>query len=228
MTVLVTIFCIALTCGAYGLSRLVGRRFPSPLTVPVFLSTPLVIFVLWITRIDLDGYAHAKSILGYFLGPATVALAVPLYRNRQVLVDHALPVVAGIVTGVAATMVGAIACAKALGLGRGVQAALSIKSVTAPVAIELAPKVHAQATVAAAFVIITGLVGSMIGPWLLTRFRVPYPIARGEALGTISHGQGTAQALVESELTGAAASIAMGVAAVATSLLAPVVVSALR
>ncbi|CAB4956524.1 unannotated protein [freshwater metagenome] len=217
---LLTVYCIAITIGAYAVSRAIGRRYPSPLTVPVFLSTPLVMLVLWGTHIDLSGYSQAKSIMTYLLGPATVALAVPLYRHRHVLIKDALPFCVGLVSGTFSTMIAAIGCAKLLGLSPELQAALSIKSVTAPIAIALAPKIDADPTLTAGFVIITGLVGSMFGPWLLTRMRITRAEARGEALGTISHGQGTAEALHEGDLTGAASSIAMGSAAVLTSLIA--------
>jgi len=222
-----TVFCVALTVAAYSLSRRIGRRYSSPLTVPVFLATSMVMVVLVATGLDLDGYAHAKSFLAEFLGPATVALADPLYRNRRVLIDHARPVVVGLVVGAVASMVAAVGAGALLGLDRGIRAALAIRSVTAPVAIELAGEVDADPTVVAAFVILTGLVGSMIGPCLLTRIRVGREIARGEALGTVSHGQGTAQALTESDATGAAASVAMGSVAVVVSLLAPVAVRVL-
>jgi putative effector of murein hydrolase len=98
---------------------------------------------------------------------------------------------------------------------------ISIKSVTAPVAVELARMIQADPALTTAFVIVTGMIGVMLGPWLLDRVGVRSPLARGLALGTISHGQGTAQAALENELSGAIASVALGVAAVFGSLLAP-------
>ena len=133
MSAAVTAFCIALTVGAYALSRVIGKRFPSPFTVPVFLSTPVIMVVLVVTGTGLTGYAQAQSIMSWFLGPATVALAVPLYRNRRVLVDHWRAMSVGLVVGVLSTMVSAIALARLLGLPPQLQAALSIKSATAPV-----------------------------------------------------------------------------------------------
>ena len=98
---------------------------------------------------------------------------------------------------------------------------MSVKSVTAPVAVELARILHGNATLAAAFVIATGMAGTMLGPWLMDRAGIRHPLARGLALGTISHGQGTAQALLEGEQQGAIAGIAMGAAAVLTSIVLP-------
>jgi putative effector of murein hydrolase len=100
-------------------------------------------------------------------------------------------------------------------------ASIAIKSVTAPIAVELAPIVHGDPTLAAGFVIATGMIGVMLGPWLMNLIGIRAPLARGLALGTISHGQGTAQALHEGELQGAVAGIAMGLAAVLTSFAGP-------
>lgn len=97
---------------------------------------------------------------------------------------------------------------------------------TAPIAIELATILKGDPALAAAFVIATGMIGTMLGPWLLTRLGIVHPIARGLALGTISHGQGTAQALTEGSLQGAIAGIAMGGSAIATSFVLPFIIDA--
>jgi len=118
-------------------------------------------------------------------------------------------------------VIAGVALARALGLSRTIVVSISIKSVTAPVAVEIARMIEADQTLTAAFVIVTGMIGVMLGPWLLDRAAIRSPLARGLALGTVSHGQGTAQAALEGELAGAIASIALGVAAVFTSLVAP-------
>jgi putative effector of murein hydrolase len=221
----VTGFSIGVTLGAYAVSRLVGRRYPSPLTTPVFFSTALIILVLAPAGIGVSDYEPAKRIMTVLLGPATVALAVPLYKSRHALLQRTVPAVAGLVVGSLVTLSAAILLARALALPDVIRASISIKSVTAPIAIELAPIVHGSPPLTAAFVIATGMIGAMFGPWLMNIIGIRDPLARGLALGTISHGQGTAQAVSEGELQGAAAGIAMGLAAVFTSLVAPVVVT---
>jgi putative effector of murein hydrolase len=215
---------IAVTVGAYALSRRVARRYPSPLTTPVFFSTVLIILVLSPIGVRLDDYEPARRIMVFLLGPATVALAVPLYKSRRTLLTNTLPALAGLAVGSLATLSAALVLARLLGLPSVIRASLSIKSVTAPIAIELAPIIHGSPTLTAAFVIATGMIGAMLGPWLMTVIGIHDPLARGLALGTISHGQGTAQAVIEGELQGAAAGIAMGLAAVFTSMVAPVLV----
>ena len=220
----VTVSCIVVTLAAYVLSRIVARRYPSPLTTPVFFGTILTILVLAPTGIRVSDYEPAKHIMIFLLGPATVSLAVPLYKSRRTLLTNTLPACAGLAIGSLATLFAAVVLARVLGLPSVIRASISIKSVTAPIAIELAPLIDGSPTLTAAFVIATGMIGAMLGPWLMNATGIHDPLSRGLALGTISHGQGTAQALIEGELQGAAAGIAMGSTAVFTSVVAPVLV----
>lgn len=216
-----TAFCIALTVGAYALSRFAARRYPSPLTTPVFFSTALIVALLVAAGVEFEQYRPARDVLVFLLAPATVALAVPVYKNRATLRAHLLPAMAGIVAGCLSTIAVAVLLGAWLGIGENVLASLSVKSVTAPIAVELATIVHGDPALAAVFVIVTGMLGAMFGPWLMNIARIAHPLARGLALGTISHGQGTAQAVSEGELQGAIAGIAMGMSAVFTSIALP-------
>jgi len=218
-------FGVAATLAAYLLSRRVARRYPSPFTTPVFFSTPIVIAMLLLAGLRLEDYRPAKELMVFLLGPATVALAVPLHKNWRTLIENALPACFGLAVGSLSTLIAAAALAKLCGLPPVVIASIAIKSVTAPIAIELAPIVHGDPTLAAGFVIATGMIGVMLGPWLMNLVGIRSPLARGLALGTISHGQGTAQAVHEGELQGAAAGIAMSLAAVLTALVGPFALS---
>ena len=224
MRLLLALFGIGVTALAYALSRVVGKRYPSPLTSPVFFSTPLVIAVVLLSGMHLSDYRPAKDIIVSLLGPATVALAVPLYKNRQTLLGNLLSASLGLALGSLSTLVIAALVARLFDLPQVIRASVSIKSVTAPVAIELAPMVNGDSTLAAAFVIATGIIGAMLGPWLMDKTGIRAPLARGLALGTISHGQGTAQAVIEGEVQGAAAGIAMVLAAIIASFVAPILV----
>jgi putative effector of murein hydrolase len=216
-----TLYGVAVTAGMYALSRRLSRRWPSPFTSPVFFTTLSTVVVLALSHVRFADYAEAKEILTFLLGPATVALALPLYRNRNLLAANLVPAIAGLLAGAISTLLAAVALARALGFSRAIVRSISIKSVTAPVAVELALLIDADPTLTTAFVIVTGMIGVMLGPWLLDRAGIRSPLARGLALGTISHGQGTAQAALENELSGGIASIALGFAAVFVSLLAP-------
>jgi predicted murein hydrolase (TIGR00659 family) len=224
---MVTVYCIALTLLAYGVSRMLASRFPSPFTTPVFLSSILIILVLISSGVEARDYEPAKNLLVFLLGPATVALALPIYRNRSRLAAHLAPTLGGIAVGSLATVLATLALGKLLGLAQPVLASMSTKSVTAPIAIQLAEIVRGDPSLAVAFVIVTGMLGAMFGPALLTFAGIVQPLARGLSLGTISHGQGTAQAIAEGEVQGAIAGIAMGLAAIMTSLGLPFLIDLL-
>ncbi|OIJ21323.1 hypothetical protein BKP45_00650 [Anaerobacillus alkalidiazotrophicus] len=220
----VTLFSIAITVGAYLLSRKVGKRYPSPFTTPVFFSTTVIIVVLLSFELTFEDYTLAKDIMTFLLGPATVALAVPLYKNREIIKKHSGPALVGMILGTLSTILAAVLLAKLFTLSSELVASLSVKSVTVPVAVEISTIIGGDPALTAAFVVATGVLGTMIGPWLMSVTKIDHPLSRGLSLGTISHGQGTAQAAVEGELQGAVAGVAMGLAAIFTSVVVPIII----
>jgi putative effector of murein hydrolase len=159
----------------------------------------------------------------FLLGPATVALAVPLYKHRKILFQNLIPAFAGLFAGSVTTILSAVLLAKLLGLANWISLSLSIKSITIPVAAEVAKVIGADSILVASIVMITGIMGAMFGPWILNKFHVTHPFARGISMGTIAHGIGTAEAAREGELQGAVSGVAMGLAAILTAILIPFV-----
>lgn len=221
---IVTVLAIALTIGAYALSLLARRRWPSPFTTPVLFSTAIVIAVLAASGVSFADYGPAKNIMTSLLGPATVALALPLYKNRRAFFGNLIPALCGLLAGSLGTMMAAGFLARISGFTPQLVASIAIKSTTVPIAVEIARIVHGNPAWTAIFVVLTGIFGASLGPCLMTRLRITHPVSRGLALGTISHGQGTAEAATEGELSGAVAAVAMGLGAICTSLAAPYVV----
>jgi putative effector of murein hydrolase len=213
---------VLLTMSAYALARTLYLHHQHPLVQPVFLGASVIIGVLLLSGRSFDGYRAAKDVLAWFLGPVTVALAVPVYKQRARLRVAALPLVGGVALGAASTITAVLMLAVLAQVDDHVLPALAVKSVTAPIAIELARLQGGEPSLAATFAIITGTLGAMFGPALLTHCGVTDPVARGIALGTASHGQGTAAALLEGETAGAMSSLAMAGAAVFTAAIAPV------
>ena len=219
-----TVASVTLTIFVYQASRGVNSRFPSPLTSPVFLAVVGIMIVLAIPGLDYVPYRRGAEPLIALLGPATAALAIPLYRHREIVVAYFLPAITGMLCGAMATLFAAVVLAAGLGLAPIVVRSIGIKSVTAPIAVELAPLIGGDPALTVALVVATGILGAMLGPWLLDRAGVRDPVARGLALGTVSTGIGTAQAAMEGEIQGAVAGVAMGAAAVAISVIAPVLI----
>lgn len=214
-------FTIFITILAYAVSRKAFIRFKNPLLNPVFLSTVTVIGILLSCDLTFDDYLPGKEIMTFLLGPATVALAVPLYRHKKALASYAFPILVGVAVGSLSTMTAVVLVGKIAQLSQEIVLSLTPTSVTAPIAVEISRIIGGDASLTTAFVVATGMIGSIIGPLILNMLRVANPIARGLAMGTTSHGQGTAMALLEGELQGAMSGIAMTLAAVFTSVVAP-------
>jgi putative effector of murein hydrolase len=225
---MITVYSIFLTITVYLLSRRFGQRFSSPLTSPVFLSTLIIIILLLGSHINYHQYIPAKKIMTYLLGPATVALAVPIYKNRNLIAKYLTAACIGLLIGTFTTITSAIIIAKCFYFSKMLLLSLTIKSVTVPVAAEIGKIVKANVSLLAAFVIITGMIGAMFGPKLLSMFNIHHPFARGLSIGTIAHGIGTAEAVKEGEIQGAIAGAAMGITALLISFIIPYLIPFIR
>ena len=171
-------------------------------------------------KLHYQHYFVNVQLIHFLLGPATVALAVPLFRQRRKLRQAALPIV-GVICGSAAGVFTAVAICVVAGIDVALTASLSTKSITAPVAMGIAEKIGGAPSLAAVFAVLTGMIGAAFGPWLLTKCRVQSPLERGLAMGTTSHGQGTARILQENEQAGAFAGLGMGLTALGMAVLLP-------
>lgn len=218
-----TMLAVSGTVLAYLISRSLFLRYQHPLCNVVLLGTALVISGLLLSGTPYEAYIPAKEFMTLLLGPATVALAIPLYKNRQLVQRHSLTIALSVGGGALISMSSAVVLAEGLGLGRDVAMAAAPKSITAPIAIEIARLIGGDPALATAFVVATGTLGSAFGPAILTRSRISGRVARGLALGTVAHAQGVGMALAENETAGAMASCAMAIAAVFLSAVAPLV-----
>ena len=225
---LITLFCICITVGAYIFFRALYRRFNHPLLNVVVLSAAAVICILLLLDIPYEDYVPAQEIITVLIGPATVGLAVPLYRYRRLLVSSATSIITSVAVGSLLAMSLASGIAAVGGLPEEVVMSILPKGVSIPFAVEVAGIFGGIPALAAAFVVATGTLGSLLGAWTLNLFRIKDPMGRGLALGTVSHAQGTAVALEEGDLPGAMAGLAMILAGLFTAALSPLVVPLLR
>ena len=189
---------------------------------PTLVALVLVGLVVLATGADYDRYRDGAAPLTLLLGPAVVALAIPLHLEREVLRRHALPVAAGALLGAGVAMAFGYGAAQLAGLPREWIVALTSRSATSPISIALADQVPGgDAGLAATLSIITGIIGAALGPGLLDRLAVRGPVARGLAHGVNAHGVGTARMLEESRRAGAAAGAGMGLGGLAVALVLP-------
>lgn len=218
------LFGITLTVAAYTAALRLWHRFGrSALLTPVLVAIALVVVFLELSGVSYQDYLVGGSFLSFLLGPATVALAVPLYRASSSIRQLALPVLAGVACGCLAAMATGIVVVRALNGGLALEATIAPKSATTPIAIVLADSSGGIASLAAVLTVLTGVLGAVFGPMLLGMVGVSDPRLRGLALGVSSHGIGTSRAIQEGPVQGAFAALAMAMSGVLTALALPAV-----
>lgn len=215
------LFVLGLTLLAYQLALELYQRSRWLLAQPVLVATLLLVAALWACGIDFQRYRQESSMLWLLLGPATVALAVPLQQNLPRIRQLFWPVSIALLVGGTATVSLTLGIAGLLGADLEMLMTLAPKSVTSPIAITLAEEMGGIPALTAVFVMITGVLGAVMGPLLLDLAGVNSSAARGLALGMSAHAIGTAQALQENHEAGGFAALAMSLTGAATAILLP-------
>lgn len=190
---------------------------------PVLIAVTILATVLEVTRTDYQTYFEGAQFVHFMLGPATVCLGLPLYDNRDRLRTAALPLLAALLAGSLTAVVSVLAIARMFDLGPVMMASLAPKSATAPVAIGIAERMGGEPTITAVLVILTGVLGAIVVTPLLNILRIRDWRARGFSAGLAAHGIGTARAFQVNDTAGAFAGMGMGLNAVLTAIIAPLV-----
>ena len=220
---------LTLTLLAYQAAFAIYRRSGShPLANPVLIAVSALVAFLMLTGTRYETYFAGAQFVHFLLGPATVALAIPLYTQIRRVRAMLLPVVAGLLAGSATAALSAVAVARLLGASPATQLSLAPKSVTTPIAMGVAERIGGISSLTAVLVIVTGILGAVGGRYVFDALRVRDPAIRGFAIGVASHGIGTARAFQVSEQSGAFAALAMGLNGALTALLLPLVLSWMR
>ncbi len=207
---------------AYGLAHRVYSRFNrNPLLHPVALSVALLIALLLITDTPYSAYFEGAQFVHFLLGPATVALAVPLYQQWNKLKRLWLPLGITLLAGVCIGALSSVLLARLFGVGLQTQLSLAPKSVTAPVAMGIAEKIGGLPSLTAVFVVVTGILGAAVGTRLFSLMRIRDDSVKGFAMGLTAHGIGTARAFQASQEMGAFSGLAMALATFTTAFLLP-------
>lgn len=210
---------------AYIAAEQAGRRLgQAPWANPVLFAVLLIAPVLWVSGTPYATYFEGAQFMHFLLGPATVALALPLWDNREMIRRSALPILLSLLVGSVVAVVSAILLAQALALPEDVILSLAPKSTTAPVALGVAEAVGGIPSLTAVLVILTGIIGAILVTPMMNALRITDWRARGLAVGVAAHGIGTARAFQVNKVAGAYAGIAMALNALLTSLIVPLIV----
>ena len=190
---------------------------------PLLVSSALVIAYLLGVGLDYDTYNKSASYLSWLLTPATVCLAIPLYKQLSLLKEHGAAVAAGIAAGVAASAVSIFLLCGVMGLSHLHYVTLLPKSITTAIGMGVSEKAGGLVTLTVISIAVTGLTGNMIGETVLRLAKIRHPVAKGLALGTSAHAVGTAKALEMGEVEGAMGSLSIAVAGLLTVIVVPLV-----
>lgn len=213
---------LTLTLSAYALAYAIYARCKfSPLANPVAIAIVLIIAVLWASGMSYQRYFAGAQFVHFLLGPATVALAIPLARQLPRLRRWCVPLCCALVAGCVTSLLSAALLIKALGGSAQLIASIAPKAATTPIAMAVSEKLGGLPSLTAVLVIATGIIGAVSARLLFNTMRIDSHAVRGFALGVASHGIGTARALQVSAEMGAFAGLGMGLNGILTALLAP-------
>lgn len=213
---------LTLTLLAYlGASAVHQRCGGHPLANPVLLAVATLVGLLWLTDTPYRTYFDGAQFVHFLLGPATVALAIPLHAQLPRLRRMALPLLLALVIGSLTAALSAVAIGALLGASRATLLSLAPKSVTTPIAMGIAERIGGLPSLTAVLVILTGVLGAILARYIYRALHIDDDAQRGFALGIAAHGIGTARAFQESEQMGAFAALAMGLNGLLTAVLLP-------
>lgn len=215
---------LVITIAAYQIGLFLSKKVRSPLCNPLLIAIILVIGTLLLTGYPNGSYQAGMTTVSWLLTPATICLAVPLYEQLQILRKDMKAILIGICAGTVTSLLFVFGFCRIVSFSDVLTASLLPKSVTTAVGLALSAQAGGDGAITTAAIILTGILGSIIGPSLCKLLRITHPVAQGVALGTASHVIGTSKAHELSELTGAVSSLSLTVAGVLTAVLFPLFV----
>jgi len=200
-----------ISVGAYVLGMLLQKKLKLAIFNPLFISILAVISILLTTGISYDTYNSSAKYLSYFLTPATVCLAIPLYEQLALLKKNAAAIMIGIISGAAASAVCVLLLALAFSLPHEMYVTLLPKSITSAIGMDMSSELGGIPSITVSVIILSGIVGNMFAPFFCKIFRITAPVSKGIAIGSSSHAIGTAKAIEMGEVEGAMSGLSVAV-----------------
>ena len=216
---------LLLTLGSFKIGIIVYEKFnKQTLLQPIIISYLFIISIIVFTDTSYAEYFKGVEIIHFFLGPATVALALPLYKNLKYIKSLFVPILVTLVVAGVFSILIAVGLLWVLGAELPTILSMTTKSITAPIAIITSEQIGAIPSLAVGFVIITGIIGALFGTALFKLMNIKHDTSKGFALGLISHGIGTARAIEISEKAAAFSALAMGIGGILTAVFLPLII----
>jgi putative effector of murein hydrolase len=217
---------LVVTLVSYKLGILIYEKFNKhTLLQPIITSYIVILSLIVYTNTSFEDYFKSVEIIHFFLGPATVALAVPLYKNLKHLKALFIPIMATLFVAGVFSIVIAVSLLWLLGAELPTILSMTTKSITAPIAVITSEQIGAIPSLAVGFVLITGMIGALFGTIIFKLIKIKHETSQGFALGLVSHGIGTARAIEISEKAAAFAALAMGLSGIFTAVFLPIIIT---
>ncbi len=207
---------VALSFAAYGIGMMMQKKFRLAIFNPLLISVILIMIFLTVSKTDYRIYQQGAEVISYFLTPATVCLAIPLYEQMELLKKNFKAILLGILSGVLTSLFSVFAMAVFFGLDHKEYATLLPKSITTAIGMGVSEELGGYVTLTVAIIIITGILGSILAEAACRIFRITQPVAKGVAIGTASHAIGTSKAMEMGETEGAISGLSIAVAGLVT------------
>ena len=223
------LFALVLTLAAYQFAYIqYVKSNRHPIVNPVGVTVLIVAVVITLMDMPYKQYFEGAQFIHFLLGTATVALAVPIYRGSKDLQGKLFPITLALVIGSIVSVSSAVLIATAMGAGDNIVGSMFAKSVTAPIAMGIAERIHVSPTLTAVFAVATGMIGSILAPYIMNAIRLKPWWMRGTAIGVGAHGLGITRAFSINDEAGTYASMAMGLNGVLSAIVLPTIVTYLR
>jgi len=219
--VCINILPVVLTLTAFLAAQRLQQKLKSPLLNPIVVTVIIVIVFAFSTGLPIRVYKNNMDALAWLLTPATVSLAVPMYKQFQQLKHNLAAIAAGVAAGTLACLILILALCGVFGFSRILTLSLLPKSITTAIGVVLSDMTGGMPGITTAAIILTGIFANILGPSFCRLFRITDPIAKGVAFGTAGHVIGTAKANELSPLTGAVSSLSLVVAGLLTAVILP-------
>lgn len=221
------LFGIILTLGTFEIGKRTYNKFRLPILNPILIAIILIVGVLMVFKVPLASYENGSNMLSLFLGPVTVILAVPLYKQLNLLKSHLFPILIGVTVGAITSITSVIVLGKVMGLERILLLSMAPKSITTPIGMELSRNIGGIQAITIVGIMITGIAGAVAGPVICEVFRIKNKVAKGIGIGVASHAVGTSKAIEMGEVEGAMSGLAIGLTGVATIIVLPLMLKIL-
>jgi len=216
------VFGLLLTIATYAFFLKICAKLKNPLLNPLLLTTIFIIAILVIFKIPLDYYQKGGNYISFFLGPATIVLAVPLYKQLHLLKKHFVAILIGVFVGSLVSISSVYFLSKLLHVDLKIMVSLLPKSITTPIGMSLSETYGGIVALTITSIVLTGIVGSMTAPMVIKLIRLKSDVAKGIAIGTASHAVGTSKAIEMGETIGAMSGLAIALAGTITALVMPI------